>query len=172
MFRDARQLPASAGIGGARRAAMSVARATLAASLMLFAGCMYKGAKITEGTDFSAGVSFPGAEGAAELSFVNYLSGFRLGADRNCGVKCEFWGTNTFSFAWGLYESLAVKHFKATVKPCETNAPTSQATILREALKVGCGKQGCKCLNCPCAPESCPCEDKGGIGQCGCPFML
>jgi hypothetical protein len=94
----------------------------LALTLLLCGGCMYKGAKITEGTDFSAGLSIPGTEGAAEISFVNYLSGFRLGAAERSGVDCEFWGTNTFSFAWGLYESRSYKHFRAKVDPCATNA--------------------------------------------------
>ena len=97
---------------------------------MWLCGCAYKGGKITEGVDFSAGVSIPGTEGAAEISFVNYLSGFRFGIDRNCGMECEYFGTNRFSFAWGLYESVNVKRFKATVSPCETAGTNKVEVVL------------------------------------------
>lgn len=87
----------------------------------ILAGCAYKGGKVVEGTDFSAGISIPGTEGAAEISFVNYLSGFRFGIAENAGMECEYRGTNTFSFAWGLYEGEAEKYFKAKVEPCEVS---------------------------------------------------
>lgn len=99
----------------------------LAASAMLVSsGCVYKGAKVTEGVDFSAGLSLPNTEGVAQISFVNYLSGFRLGVAEYSATTCEFWGTNRFDFAWGLYSSESSKHFKAKIEPCEiegTNAP-------------------------------------------------
>lgn len=88
---------------------------------LMTAGCAYKGGKIVEGTDFSAGISVPGTEGAAEISFVNYLSGFRFGIAENAGMECEYFGTNTFSFAFGLYEGVQTKHFRAKVEPCEVN---------------------------------------------------
>ena len=157
----------------------------------MLGGCVYKGGKITEGVDFSAGVSLPGTDGVAEISFVNYLSGFRFGIDRNAAMECEYYGTNNFSFAWGLYESQASKHFTATVSPCEvapTNEPFAKlemkygepphgnATIIATNgewqvvfPKEGCGKAGCKCVNCTCGPSSCPCTDDGGVGTCGCP---
>lgn len=94
----------------------------LGSLLLLYGCCTYKGAKVTEGTDFSAGISLPGTEGVAEVSFVNYLSGFRFGAAEHSCVECEYYGTNFFSFAWGLYESRSFKHFKANVEPCETNS--------------------------------------------------
>lgn len=85
-------------------------------------GCIYRGCKVTEGIDFSAGLSIPATEGAAQVSFVNYLSGFRFGVAENSGMDCEYFGTNTFSFAWGLWESAQFKHFKAKVEPCETSS--------------------------------------------------
>lgn len=87
--------------------------------------CMYRGAKVTEGTDFSAGISIPNTEGVAEVSLVNYLSGFRFGAAEHSCVECEYYGTNYISFAWGLYESRSFKHFKANVEPCATNGMES-----------------------------------------------
>ena len=162
-----------------RRQLLAVAAQSAATAAFLCAGCSTKGAKVVEGVDFSAGVDFPVAEGAAELSFVNYLSGFRFSADRNYGMACEFESTNRFSFAFGLYESENVKRFKAKCRPCYTNVPPQTAREPKTesakppppaAARWGCGKDGCECLNCPCAPSSCPCKDCGnGIGACGCP---
>lgn len=98
---------------------------------LLCGGCIYKGGKITEGTDFSAGVSIPGTEGTADISFVNYLSGFRFGIDRNCGMTCEYWTTNSFSFAYGLYEGANVKRFSATVTPCETGGTNTTSEVMQ-----------------------------------------
>lgn len=171
---------------------INAAAILLALALGVFAaGCTTRGAKVVEGVDFSAGVDFPVAEGAAELSFVNYLSGFRFSADRNYGMACEFESTNRFSFAFGLYESENVKRFKAKCRPCYTNVPPQTAREPKtesakppppdgdaylqylQRGKRGCGKDGCECLNCPCAPSSCPCRDCGnGIGVCGCPARM
>lgn len=147
--------------------------AALFTALMLFGCASYKGAKVTEGVDFSAGIDLPASEGAAQLSFVNYLSGFRFGVAENSGMECEFASSNRFSFAFGLWESEEGKHFRAKEDPCET-APTAREPETAadepppDAPKIGCGKPGCKCLNCNCAPTSCPCTDMGGIGICGC----
>lgn len=94
-------------------------------ALTAMCGCVYKGAKVTEGVDFSAGISLPASEGVAQVSFVNYLSGFRLGVAENSATSCEFWGTNRFDFAWGLYSSENFKHFKAKIEPCEVTATNS-----------------------------------------------
>ena len=113
----------------ARRSLFAFALIALASvALSCACGCIYKGGKIVEGTDFSAGVSIPGTEGTAEISFVNYLSGFRFGVDRNCGMECDYSSTNHFSFAWGLYESANTKRFTATVSPCDVNAQTNAAS--------------------------------------------
>ena len=112
---------------------MSRLRFLAALSAALVCGCaLYRGAKVTEGTDFSAGVSLPSTEGVAEVSVVNYLSGLRVGADRNYRLDCEFWGTNSISFAWGLYESGSGKHFKTKCIPVSTNAPNAQLVLLCE----------------------------------------
>ena len=95
--------------------------ALVSLAIICFSGCLYKGAKVTEGVDFSAGVSIPQSEGVAQVSFVNYLSGFRFGVAENSGMSCEYFGTNTFSFAFGLYEGVQTKHFRAKVEPCEVN---------------------------------------------------
>lgn len=100
-------------------------------ALTAMCGCVYKGAKVTEGVDFSAGISLPASEGVAQVSFVNYLSGFRLGVAENSATSCEFWGTNRFEFAWGLYSSESFKHFKAKIEPCEV-AATNALEVARE----------------------------------------
>lgn len=92
-----------------------------AVAALALAGCVYKGAKVTEGIDFSAGLSVPATEGAAQISFVNYLSGFRFGVAENSGMECKFSSTNRFSFAYGLWESEERKWFRAKVEPCETS---------------------------------------------------
>lgn len=112
-----KDLPVRHGIG----CLWTLALASLA--IAYFSGCLYKGAKVTEGVDFSAGVSIPQSEGVAQVSFVNYLSGFRFGVAENSGMSCEYFGTNTFSFAFGLYEGVQTKHFKAKVEPCEVEKP-------------------------------------------------
>lgn len=100
----------------------TIAKTVLSAlACLAIAGCIYKGAKVTEGIDFSAGVSIPQSEGVAQVSFINYLSGFRLGVAENSGMSCEYFGTNTFSFAFGLYEGVQTKHFRAKVEPCEVD---------------------------------------------------
>ena len=113
---------------GVRRSPLSVVLCGLAVAIATaVVGCATKGAKVVEGVDFTAGVDIPAAEGVAELSLVNYLSGFRLSADRNYGLACEFESTNTFSFAFGLYESRNTKRFKARCRPCWTNMPPNVA---------------------------------------------
>ena len=104
---------------GGRWSLLSVVLYVVIAVLVrAFCGCATKGAKVVEGVDFTAGVDIPAAEGVAELSLVNYLSGFRFTADRNYGLYCEFESTNHFSFAFGLYESWNAKRFKARCRPC------------------------------------------------------
>ena len=107
MFRDFTKTSRECGRGGGairvRHNSQTINAAAILLTLALgvfAAGCATKGAKVVEGVDFSAGVDFPAAEGAAELSFVNYLSGFRFTADRNYGLCCEFESTNRFSFAF------------------------------------------------------------------------
>ena len=111
-------------------------RACAIAAMIALTGCAYKGAKVTEGTDFSAGISLPATEGVAQVSFVNYLSGFRLGVAENSGMECEFRGTNHFSFAWGLYESRADKWFKAKVEPCEVEKLNVEKLNGSQSLKL------------------------------------
>ena len=80
---------------------------------------------VNTSVDLDPVVTAHGTEGVAEVSLVNYLSGFRFGAAEHSCVECEYYGTNYISFAWGLYESRSFKHFKANVEPCATNGMES-----------------------------------------------
>ena len=91
----------------------------VAAVLALAAsGCVYKGAKVTEGTDLSIGLSVPGTDGVAQLSILNYLSGFRLGVAKDAQLWLNYTVAETNNY-FGVVETRSVKRVKAKVVPCE-----------------------------------------------------
>lgn len=49
-----------------------------------------------------------------------------------------------------------------------TNMPPKEIAI---PLRLGCGKEGCRCIGCTCSPDSCPCASSNGVGTCGCPAV-
>lgn len=89
-------------------------------------GCAYKGAKVVEGTDLAVGINVPAAEGEAQLQLINYLSGFRLGVDRNAILQVRYSTAETNSYL-GVISTRSVKTVSATVEPCE-NASLPAAT--------------------------------------------
>ena len=93
---------------------------------MLCGGCVYKGAKVTEGVDLAVGLTVPGSDGALQLNALNWLSGFRLGVAENALLTVEYSSVSTNSF-FGCIYTKSEKHIKATVEPCETDAPTTNA---------------------------------------------
>ena len=93
--------------------------AVLSVAATLASGCIYKGAKATEGTDFSVGLSVPGTEGAASVTILNYLSGFRLGVAENASMTLTYTNSYTNSY-FGIATTEGVKTVNATVTPCET----------------------------------------------------
>ena len=92
----------------------------------LVCGCVYRGAKITEGTDLAIGLTVPGTEGALQVNALNWLSGFRLGVAENAALTVEYTSAATNSF-FGVVQSSSVKRIKAKVEPCETATPTATA---------------------------------------------
>jgi len=90
-----------------------------------FAGCIYKGAKCTEGMDVSVGISVPGTEGAASLTILNYLSGFRLGVAENAALKVKYTVAETNDY-FGVVHIRSHKTIDAKVEPCETTPPNEQ----------------------------------------------
>lgn len=97
----------------------------LAVALAL-TGCVYKGGKITEGTDLAVGLTVPGTEGAVQVNALNWLSGFRLGVAENAALTVEYSSAATNSF-FGVVHSSSVKRIKAKVEPCE-GAATAEAS--------------------------------------------
>lgn len=86
------------------------------AALAAMNGCVYRGAKVVEGTDLAVGLSIPGADGAADLTVFNYLSGFRLGVARDAEMSVRY--TCAETNAWfGLCETRSAKTVDATVRP-------------------------------------------------------
>ena len=83
------------------------------------AGCVYKGAKVTEGTDLSIGLSLPATDGAAQVTVLNYLSGFRLGVAENARLTVDYTTAETNSY-FGCVTIRASKCVRAVVEPCES----------------------------------------------------
>lgn len=96
-------------------------------------GCIYKGAKVTEGTDLAIGLTVPGTEGMVQLNALNYLSGFRLGVAENSALTMEYTtvASNTY---FGIVETQTSKRIKAKVEPCEAALQTEKA-VEAEAAK-------------------------------------
>ena len=92
--------------------------ALLALSLAL-TGCVYRGAKITEGTDLAIGLTVPGTEGVLQFNALNYLSGFRLGVAENAALTVEYSTVATNSY-FGVVTTETAKRIKAKVEPCES----------------------------------------------------
>lgn len=86
-------------------------------------GCIYKGAKVTEGTDLAVGMTVPGSEGALTLDALNYLTGFRLGVAENAQLKVKYTCAETNSY-FGCITTRIYKHIDAKVEPCESTTPS------------------------------------------------
>jgi hypothetical protein len=93
---------------------------------MLCGGCVYKGAKITEGTNLILGMDVPTTEGAFQFDLLNFTTGFSLGVAENARLEVEYSTVSTNSY-FGVVRTETAKHVKATVEPCETAAPTTNA---------------------------------------------
>ena len=99
---------------------LALGLATLALA-SLVSGCIYKGAKITEGVDLAVGLTVPATDGAASLDVLNYLSGFRLGVAENARLTVDYATAETNSYL-GIVTTRTSKSVRATVEPCEVSA--------------------------------------------------
>jgi hypothetical protein len=112
------------------RASLGVALLlALAAALSLAiicSGCLYKGAKVVEGTDIAVGLSVPGTEETLQINALNYLSGFRLGIAENAALTLRYSCATTNSY-FGVVHSETVKSIDATVSPCEVSPVATNA---------------------------------------------
>ncbi len=86
------------------------------ACCLLAPGCVYKGAKVTEGTDLSVGISVPGTEGAASMTILNWLSGFRLGLAQDAALTLTYTVSETNDWL-GIATTRTAKTITATVEP-------------------------------------------------------
>jgi len=91
----------------------------LAAAFAL-SGCVYRGAKVTEGTDLSVGVNVPGSDGTLQFDVMNYLTGFRIGVAENAALKVKYNVAETNDYFWGMITIRSSKDVDAKVEPCET----------------------------------------------------
>jgi len=104
-------------------------------------GCVYKGGKITEGTDLSVGINVPTTDGALQLQVLNYLSGFRLGVAENAKLTMKYTVSETNSYL-GCISTCVSKTVDATVEPCEDTLPTSDGECDPDGVK--CDPDGAK----------------------------
>ena len=104
--------------------ALLLALVAALALMMICSGCLYKGAKVVEGTDIAIGLSVPGTEETLQINALNYLSGFRLGIAENAALTLRYSCATTNSY-FGVVHSETVKSIDATVSPCETAASTT-----------------------------------------------
>ena len=100
-------------------------------------GCVYRGAKITEGTDLAIGLTVPGTEGVLQFNALNYLSGFRLGVAENAALTVEYSTVATNSY-FGVVKTETAKRIKAKVEPCETDAAAQSADPAAPSADLSC----------------------------------
>lgn len=105
--------------------AMAAYVATALVVATCLGGCIYKGAKVVEGTDLAVGFTVPGTDGAAQMDVLNWLSGFRLGVAENAALKVKYTVSETNDY-FGIVHVRSNKTIDAKVEPCETTPPTKQ----------------------------------------------
>jgi len=120
---------------------------TVAACALLMSGCVYKGAKVIEGTDLTVGMEVPGSDGVAQLNVLNYLSGFRLAIAKNAEMACDYRTVWTNSY-FGVVHTVGEKTIHATVTPVEV-APDGACRCGGE-----CRCDPCKCADCKYAKKT------------------
>ncbi len=108
--------------GWAAEIAFFIGFCCFVAALALLHGCVYRGAKVVEGTDLAVGISVPATDGAADLTVLNYLSGFRLGVAKDAEMSVKYSSAETNSW-FGVCTTRSMKTVEATVTPlCPTNS--------------------------------------------------
>ena len=119
-------------------AAMVMAIAVVIA-ILCNAGCVYKGAKVTEGTSLVVGLDVPGTDGVAELNVLSWLSGFRLGVAENARLELEYTAAETNSY-FGVVQTRIAKTVKAKVEPCEVLASDDAGESAADGADCAGGK--------------------------------
>ena len=86
------------------------------AALIALGGCASESAKIVEGTDLSVGFSIPGAEGEANFTVFNYLSGFKTTTAESSRVKLTYMCAETNDY-FGVITTRTAKRVDAEIWP-------------------------------------------------------
>lgn len=84
--------------------------------LLLCCGCAAESAKIVEGVDLSVGFSLPGAEGEANFTLFNWLSGFKTTTAESSRVKLRYSCTETNDY-FGVISTRTAKTVDALIEP-------------------------------------------------------
>lgn len=90
-------------------------------------GCVSRGMKITEGTDLTLGVKAPIDDGTFQVQFLNYLSGFRLAAQKDAMLFIEYSVCESNRY-FGVIEINSGKHVDAILVPLEYLTATDKNT--------------------------------------------
>jgi hypothetical protein len=98
----------------------------IAALAATCAGCVYRGAKITEGVNLIVGLSVPGTDGALQINALDWCTGFRMGVAENAAFKCRYVCATTNSF-FGIVHTECYKTIDAEVNPCEVSPAATNA---------------------------------------------
>jgi len=96
--------------------------AAMVALALFCGGCVYKGGKVTEGTDLAVGLNVPMSEGCLQLQVLNYLSGFRVGVDRNAIMTIKYMVAETNDYL-GCIHTKVYKTADVTIEPTENEVP-------------------------------------------------
>lgn len=103
-------------------------RAAIVIVAALCAACTsYRGGRIVEGTDISAGMSIPQSGGTFQIDALNLLTGFRFLFCDNAGVKCIYSDTSSVS-AFGVLSSSTVKRIEIELTPTLDEAEETSDT--------------------------------------------
>ena len=127
---------------------------TLLALSLALSGCVYRGAKITEGTDLAIGLTVPGTEGVLQFNALNYLSGFRLGVAENAALTVEYSTVATNSY-FGVVQTETAKRIKAKVEPCEI-VGSADAVPSSECQVPGASDEALSCAAGASSPSNAP----------------
>ena len=98
----------------------------LALGSLVFCGCVYRGAKITEGTDLAVGITLPGTEGAVSCQIANWLTGFRMAVAEGSTFSVSYATAETNSY-FGVVSTRSAKTVTATVTPQDSAGATPSA---------------------------------------------
>ena len=90
----------------------------------LFAGCAYKGGKVTDGTNLCIGMTIPGTEWT--INALDYVGGLRVAGNDQTSICVSNEVTETNSY-FGVVETHRHSKMTATIEPTETSSEANAA---------------------------------------------